>query len=93
MVGIALVIQACWQQEEDRLAHLGEGGCRTADGSEGEYTVASARSSEACEAQCRDTNGRCTAVEYNDNNRQCEIDHQPIAKYEQVEGVACYVRK
>jgi hypothetical protein len=26
MVGIALVIQACWQQEEDRLAHLGRAG-------------------------------------------------------------------
>jgi hypothetical protein len=57
MVGIALVIQGCWQQEEDRLVHLGEDGCRTADGSEGEYTVVSARSSEECEAQCRDTTG------------------------------------
>jgi hypothetical protein len=39
MVGTALVIQG-WQQEEDRLAHLGGDECRTADGSEGEYSGA-----------------------------------------------------
>jgi len=35
----------------------------------------------------------CVAVEYNANNSRCEVHREPIAKFEKVDGVACYVMR
>jgi hypothetical protein len=90
IVGVALMMQGCWDEQEDRLTLLGEGGCRAADGGEGEPAYTQATSAEECEAQCFVGETPCTAVEYNANNGTCEVHHQPITKFEKVEGVVCY---
>lgn len=89
IIGIALMMQGC--RDENQLKLLGEGGCRTADGGEGEPTYLSGMSLEECKTQCVGENGPCAAVEFNANNGNCEVHLQPITKFEAVEGVACYV--
>jgi PAN domain len=93
IAGIAVALQGCWENDEDQLTLLGDGGCRTADGREGEHTVVSQASHDACKAQCFVANEPCTAVEFNSNNGNCEVHSEQITKYEKVEGVACYVMK
>jgi PAN domain len=91
VVGVALVVQGCGEDEQDRLTLLGRGGCRTADGSEGQYETLFGVSLDACKAQCFGENGPCTAVEYNSNNSSCEIHSEPITTFKEVENVECYV--
>ena len=91
ILGIGLAAQGCWDEDEDRLALLGEGGCRTADDSAGDPEYLSGLSLEACKAQCFNGNGSCVAVEYNSNNSNCEIHSDPITKIEYVKGVSCYL--
>ena len=93
IAGIALAGQGCWENEQDQLTLLGGGGCRTADGTEGEYTVIRETSEDWCKARCFGANGPCTAVEFNTNNGQCEVHTQPITRYEKVEGVTCLVAR
>jgi hypothetical protein len=93
MVGIALVAQGCWDEQPAGLALLGNGGCRMADGSEGRPTTIGAESPDECQAQCFTGETACVAVEYNANDSRCEVHHEPITKFEKVEGVACYVMK
>jgi PAN domain len=80
-------------KDEDQLTLLGDGGCPTADGREGEHTAVSQASDDACKAQCFVANEPCRAVGFNSNNGNCEIHSEPITKYEKVDGVACYVMK
>jgi hypothetical protein len=89
IVGVAVMMQGCW--EEDQLTLLGDGGCRTADGGEGEPIYLSGMSLDECKAQCFDGNGPCAAVEFNATSGNCEVHSAPITKFEAVEGVACYV--
>jgi hypothetical protein len=107
MAGILPQVQGCWQDEQlrqharavphaqlqDRLTLLGEGGCRTADGEQGEYTTISAVAFDECKAKCSEVNGQCTALEYNRNNGICEIHSEPITSFEGVAGVSCYRRE
>lgn len=93
VVGIALVAQGCWEEQPAGLTFLGDGGCRMADGGEGEPTTIAVASSDECQAQCFGGETPCAAVEYNANNSHCEIHSQPITRFEKVEGVACYVMK
>jgi PAN domain len=92
VVGIALAAQGCWDDKPE-LTLLGEGGCRAADGSEGEARVVGASSPDECQAQCFVGQESCVAVEYNANNNMCEIHSVPITHVEKVEGVTCYVVK
>ena len=48
IVAIALTAQGCWDEQPHELTFLGEGGCRTADGGEGELVTVAASSSAAC---------------------------------------------
>lgn len=94
VVGMALVAQGCWEEEQPgRLVLLGDGACRMADGSEGRPTTIGAESPDACQAECFANGTPCVAVEYNANNSRCEVHRKPITKFEKVEGVACYVMK
>jgi hypothetical protein len=93
LLGIALTTQGCWEDDEDQLTLLGDGGCRTADGGTGEPAYLSGMSLEECKAQCFNGKESCTAVEYNANNSMCEIHSDPITTYEKVESVACYVTR
>jgi hypothetical protein len=93
IVSIALATQGCWEDEQDQLTLLGDGGCRIADGGTGDPTYSPEMSLEECKAQCLAANGQCTAVEFNANNGMCEVHSEPIAKFERVDGVACYVMK
>ena len=90
IAGFALTAQGCW--EDEQVTSLGEGGCRIADGGGGVPVHFSGLSSDECKAKCFNGSGKCTAVEYNTNNGQCEIHSEPIVKYEEVEGVFCYRR-
>jgi hypothetical protein len=86
--------QGCGEKEEkdkDQLTLLGEGGCRTADGGQGQSTSFSEKSEDACKAKCFANGKPCAAVEFNSNEGMCEIHSQPIAKFEAVQGVFCYV--
>jgi PAN domain len=85
-----VVTQGCWENEQFTL--LGEGGCRLADGGGGDPIYLAGLTSEQCQAQCFAENGECTAVEYNTNNRQCEVHSEPIVKFEGAKGVFCYLR-
>jgi hypothetical protein len=91
VVSMALLAQGCWEDQQDKLTLLGEGGCRTADGGEGDYANVAAASAAECEAQCFAGEKPCTAVEFNGNNNDCEIHHQPITTFKQFDGVSCYV--
>ena len=91
ITAFALVVQGCWEQEE-QITFVGEGGCRIADGGEGEHSTISAQSVDQCEARCLATNGECVGFEYNSNNNACEIHYEPIATFENVAGVFCYRR-
>lgn len=91
VAGIALAVQGCWEDDQNRLTLLGEGACRTADGGEGEPKFISAVSLDACKAACFNGAAPCAAVEYNANNSNCEVHFEPITKFEEVEGVSCYV--
>jgi hypothetical protein len=93
IVGVVLATQGCWDDGQERLTLLGEGGCRTADGGHGDSSTVGVASAEDCEAQCFNGEASCTAVEYNSNNGACEIHREPIAKFEHVEGVACYAMR
>jgi PAN domain len=90
MIAGVCMIQGCW--DNDQYTLLGEGGCRLADGREGGPVHLSGLSSEQCQAKCSAEDGKCTAVEYNTNNGQCEIHSGPIVKFEEFDGVFCYVR-
>ena len=92
IVGVALTAQGCRDDGQDRLT-LGEGGCRTAAGGEGTPSPIQMASAQACEAQCFAEETPCAAVEYNANNGICEVHREPIAKFEHVEGVACYAMR
>ncbi len=91
VVSMALMAQGCWDDQQAELTLLGEGGCRTADGGEGESSNVLTASADECEAQCFAGEKPCAAVEFNGNNNQCEIHRQPITSVEKVEGVFCYV--
>ena len=100
VAGVALVTQASWEEEQPGgLALLGDGGCRMANGSEGKPTTIDAESPDECQAQCFTggtlfTDGTpCVAVEYNANNRRCEVHREPITNFKKVEGVACYAMR
>jgi hypothetical protein len=90
VVGIALAVQGCWGEDEQRLTLLGDGGCRTAEGGEGNQVPVSVASVDECKAKCFNENGSCAAVEYNASSDACEIHSAPITTYEQVDGVECY---
>jgi PAN domain len=92
LAGVAPLVQGWSKGEQDQLALLGEGGCRLADGGEGNPVHLAGLSSERCQAECISQNGKCSAVEYNTNNGQCEVHSEPIVKFEAVEGVFCYLR-
>jgi len=92
IVGLALAVQGCWDEQES-LTLLGEGGCRTADGGHGDSSTVQVASAEDCEAQCSGGEVSCTAVEYNSNNGLCEVHRAPITRFEHVEGVACYAMR
>jgi hypothetical protein len=93
VAGIALAVQGCWEDKPDELTLLGEGGCRTADGGEGDPRYVSGLSLDACKAECFNGDVSCAAVEYNANNSNCEVHSGQITKFEDVEGVSCYVVK
>jgi PAN domain len=93
IVGFALAAQGCWDDGQESLTLLGEGGCRAADGGEGGPSTIQVASTEECEAQCFTEETPCAAVEYNSNNGACEIHREPIARFEQVDGVACYAMR
>ena len=91
VIVLAVMIQGCWS-EEQQFTLLGEGGCRLSDGGEGEPVYLIGLSTEQCQAECSSENGKCSAVEYNTNNGQCEVHSAPIVKFEKVAGVFCYQR-
>jgi len=91
MVGVALAVQGCWENEQDQLTLLGNGGCRTADGSVGNPKTTTGISLDTCRALCDDGDVSCVAVEYSANTETCEIHSEPITKFERIEGVVCYV--
>ena len=88
---VAPLVQGWSKGEQDQLTLLGEGGCRLADGGEGHPVHLAGLSSEQCHAECTSENGKCSAVEYNTNNGNCEVHSEPIVKFEGVEGVFCYL--
>jgi hypothetical protein len=91
IVGIALTVQGCWENDEDQLTLLGDGGCRTADGDDGSATYISGTSLESCRQHCFENDELCTAIEFNSNNSRCEVHSESITRVEPVKGVACYV--
>jgi PAN domain len=91
IVGIALLVQGCWEDEE--FALLGNGGCRTADDRHGAFTTVSTVSLDDCQGQCSEIDEQCTAVEYIADDGNCEIHSEPITRFEEKEGVACYATK
>jgi PAN domain len=93
IVGIALTVQGCWDDPHEKLTFIGEGGCRTADGSEGQYTTVAAASADECEAQCFSAETTCKAIEYNSVYNVCEVHDRPITDYAQYAGVSCYAMK
>jgi hypothetical protein len=93
IVGFALAVQGCWDDGQESLTLLGEGGCRAADGGHGDARTIQVASAEECEAQCFAEDTACAAVEYNANNGACEVHREPIARFEQVDGVACYAMR
>ena len=93
IVGVALMVQGCLENDEDPLTLLGDGGCRTADGDEGSPTYLSAPSLDGCKQQCLENGKPCTAIEFNSNKSMCEVHATAITRVEPVEGVACYVLK
>ncbi len=90
IIGLSLLVQNCGEDDRDGLTLLGNGGCRTADGGEGNPTFFEV-SLDACKTKCFEDDGKCTAVEYNANNSNCEIHSEPITKFEEVDNVECYV--
>ena len=92
VIGLALVVQSCWQDDGDGLTLLGDGGCRTDDGGEGTPTFFEV-SLEACKAKCFEDGVQCTAIEYNSDKNNCEIHTDPITKFEEVDKVECYIVK
>ena len=92
IVGTALMLQGCWE-EEDRFTLLGSGGCRTEDGRHGDQTTLAKVTFDECQAKCFNGNGPCTAIEYTSTGGACEIHSEPITKFEEAEGVACYITK
>jgi hypothetical protein len=93
IVVFALAAQGCWDDGDEHLTLLGEGGCRTADGGEGDPSTVEATSVEDCQTECFAGVTRCAAVEYNANDGMCEVHHKPIASFEHVEGVTCYAMR
>jgi len=91
IVGIALAVQGCWENEEDQLTLLGTGGCRTADGGAGNPASYPGLSYDECKAKCFDGSSPCVAIEFNANNGLCEVHAEPITKFEGVQGVTCHV--
>jgi hypothetical protein len=90
---LALALQGCWDDGQENLTLLGEGGCRAADGGHGHPRTVPVASAEDCEAQCFAEATPCVAVEYNSKNGACEVHSEPIARFEHVEGVACYAMR
>jgi hypothetical protein len=92
LAGVAPLVPGWSKVEQDQLRMLGEGGCRLANGGEGKPAYLAGLSSEQCQAKCISQDGKCSAVEYNTTNGQCEVHSDPIAKFEKVQGVFCYLR-
>jgi PAN domain len=90
ILGIALVTQACWDDDPKGFKLVGEGACRQADGGAGNPRYAKAASLDECFSQCLQDSSSCKAIEYNSKNGSCEIHSEPISKFEKVEGVSCY---
>jgi hypothetical protein len=93
VVTLALAVQGCWDDKQDKFMLLGNGGCRTADGGAGHPKYLAGLSLDACKAQCLDANTSCTAIEYNSAKNNCEIHSQPVTQVAVTEGVSCYVIK
>jgi len=93
IVGVALAAQGCWDDGQEKLTLLGEGGCRAADGGHGDPRTVPVASAEDCEAQCFAEATPCVAVEYSSNNGACEIHREQITRFEHVEGVVCYAMR
>ena len=91
LVVAVTMLQGCWDDER-QFTLLGEGGCRTTEGGDGNPVYFAGLSSEQCQAQCSAENGGCTAFEYNSTNSLCEIHEQAIVKVEGVDGVFCHLR-
>jgi hypothetical protein len=90
---LAIALQACWDDKQDQLTLLGNGGCRTADGGDGHPKYVAGLSLDACKTQCLETKSSCTAIEYNSAKNNCEIHSQPITQVAVSDGVSCYVVK
>jgi PAN domain len=93
VVSLVLAVQGCWGDQQDRLTLLGNGGCRTADGGDGNPKYIPGLSLDTCKARCFETDTPCTAIEYNTKNSNCEVHSQPITRFAETKGVACYVFK
>jgi PAN domain len=93
ILGIALMLQGCWENEQDRFALVGDGGCRTADDRHGSQTTVTEITLAECRERCLEVNGACSAIEYTSSGGVCEIHSEPITKFESAEGVTCYVTK
>jgi hypothetical protein len=93
IVGLALATQGCWDDGDEHLTLLGEGGCRTADGGHGDSSTIETTTVEDCQTGCFAGDAPCAAIEYNANNGMCEVHRQPIASFEHVAGVACYAMR
>jgi hypothetical protein len=74
------------------LKRLGVGGCRTADGGEGRYTLHQGVSLAECQELCFGK-APCAAVEYNEEKRECEVHVAPIVELSEVKSrkATCYV--
>jgi PAN domain len=90
ILGIAFMVQACWEDEQKGLKLVGAGACRNADGSEGRPRTVKAASLDDCSSQCLQEGKSCKAIEYNSTNGSCEIHSEPMTSFEKVEGVSCY---
>ena len=73
---LALAVQGCWDDGQESLTLLGEGGCRSADGGYGDPQTVKVASAEECEALCFAGETACAGVEYNGNNGACEVHRE-----------------
>ena len=93
IVGIALTVQGCWENDDDQLTLLGAGGCRTADGDDGDPAYISGMSLEGCKQRCSESGKSCSALEFNSGKGMCGIHLKAITRVEPAGGVECYVLK
>jgi len=81
---------------EGDWVNLGHGGCRTAGGSSGTYTVMpgrvhSVRGSQRCRDACA-ASSSCVAYELRTNDGRCELHTEPITKSSPHAGYVCYAK-